>query len=81
MKAPLGWLAEHVALPEGITGRELGEVLIRAGLAAAPLQCDPGTCHTYQNVAFDAANEILTAAADKPAAAVKISFAASKATF
>lgn len=32
MKAPLGWLAEHVALPEGITGRELGEVLIRAGL-------------------------------------------------
>ena len=39
---------------------------IRAGLAAAPLQCDPGTCHTYQNIAFDAASEILTAVADKP---------------
>ncbi|HOC12615.1 MAG TPA: phenylalanine--tRNA ligase beta subunit-related protein [Propionicimonas sp.] len=32
MKAPLSWLAEHVELPAGITGRELGEVLIRAGL-------------------------------------------------
>ncbi len=32
MRAPLGWLAEHVELPEGITGRELAEVLIRAGL-------------------------------------------------
>ena len=32
MRAPLGWLAEHVELPEGLTGRELGEVLIRAGL-------------------------------------------------
>jgi phenylalanyl-tRNA synthetase beta chain len=32
MRAPLGWLAEYVDLPEGMTGRELGEVLIRAGL-------------------------------------------------
>ncbi|MCA0296841.1 MAG: phenylalanine--tRNA ligase subunit beta [Actinobacteria bacterium] len=32
MRAPLSWLAEHVDLPEGLTGRELGEVLIRAGL-------------------------------------------------
>lgn len=32
MRAPLGWLAEHVDLPDGLTGRELGEVLIRAGL-------------------------------------------------
>ncbi len=39
---------------------------IRADLAAAPLQCDPGTCHTYQNVAFDAASEILTEAAKRP---------------
>ena len=37
--------------------------LLRASLAAAPLQCDPGTCHSYQNVAFDAASEILGAAA------------------
>ncbi|MGC3993672.1 MAG: phenylalanine--tRNA ligase subunit beta [Propionicimonas sp.] len=32
MRAPLGWLAEHVDLPDGMTGRELSEVLIRAGL-------------------------------------------------
>ncbi|MGV8910434.1 MAG: phenylalanine--tRNA ligase subunit beta [Propionicimonas sp.] len=32
MRAPLAWLAEHVDLPDGITGRELAEVLIRAGL-------------------------------------------------
>jgi beta-lactamase class C len=39
---------------------------VRAELAAAPLQCLPGTCHTYQNVAFDAASEILGQAADRP---------------
>lgn len=32
MRAPLSWLAEHVDLPDGLTGRALGEVLIRAGL-------------------------------------------------
>ena len=32
MRAPLSWLAEHVDLPAGLTGRELAEVLIRAGL-------------------------------------------------
>ena len=39
---------------------------VRAALASAPLQCQPGTCHTYQNVAFDAASEILTQAAKRP---------------
>ena len=39
---------------------------IRADLVAAPLQCIPGTCHTYQNVAFDTASEILARAADRP---------------
>ncbi|MGQ3101498.1 MAG: serine hydrolase domain-containing protein [Sphingopyxis solisilvae] len=39
--------------------------LLRANLAAAPLQCEPGTCHTYQNIAFDAASEILAAAGGK----------------
>ena len=39
---------------------------LRAGLALAPLQCEPGTCHTYQNIAFDAASEILARAANKP---------------
>ncbi len=33
--------------------------LLRTQLGAAPLQCVPGTCHSYQNVAFDAASEIL----------------------
>jgi phenylalanyl-tRNA synthetase beta chain len=32
MRAPLSWLAEHVELPGELTGRELAEVLIRAGL-------------------------------------------------
>lgn len=32
MRAPLSWLAEHVDLPAGLSGRELSEVLIRAGL-------------------------------------------------
>ena len=39
--------------------------LLRASLADAPLQCEPGTCHTYQNIAFDAASEILGQAARK----------------
>ena len=38
---------------------------LRVSLASAPLQCEPGTCHTYQNVAFDAASEILADAANK----------------
>ena len=40
--------------------------VLRAGLAAAPLQCEPGTCHTYQNIAFDAASEILSEASQMP---------------
>jgi beta-lactamase class C len=41
-------------------------VALRARLATAPLQCLPGTCHTYQNIAFDSANEILGQAAQHP---------------
>ncbi|MEL6874423.1 MAG: serine hydrolase domain-containing protein, partial [Pseudomonadota bacterium] len=37
--------------------------LLRASLGTAPLQCLPGTCHSYQNIAFDAASEILGHAA------------------
>lgn len=40
--------------------------LLRSSLASAPLQCEPGTCHTYQNIAFDTASEILTEAANEP---------------
>lgn len=32
MRAPMSWLREYVALPESLTGRELAEVFIRAGL-------------------------------------------------
>ena len=39
---------------------------IRSQLAFAPLQCPPGSCHTYQNIAFDASSEILGAAAGEP---------------
>ena len=39
--------------------------VLRASLAGAPLQCQPGSCHTYQNVAFDAATEILEQAAQR----------------
>lgn len=42
---------------------------LRARLVSAPLQCVPGTCHTYQNIAFDDASEILAQAADRPFAA------------
>jgi beta-lactamase class C len=43
-----------------------GAAMLRGELASAPLQCLPGTCHTYQNVAFDAASEILGQAAKRP---------------
>ncbi|MEU4396831.1 phenylalanine--tRNA ligase subunit beta [Kribbella sp. NPDC023855] len=32
MRVPLSWLREYVELPAGVTGRELGEKLVRAGL-------------------------------------------------
>lgn len=67
-------LAQLLAQQTGLTKNAYDERLeegqdprrIRADLAAAPLQCEPGTCHTYQNVAFDAASEILTNAGKRP---------------
>ncbi|MEV6281694.1 phenylalanine--tRNA ligase subunit beta [Kribbella sp. NPDC051770] len=32
MRVPLSWLREYAELPEGVTGREVGEKLVRAGL-------------------------------------------------
>ena len=32
MRAPVSWLAEHVALPEHVTPRQLGDALVRVGL-------------------------------------------------
>ncbi|WP_428630892.1 serine hydrolase domain-containing protein [Sphingopyxis sp.] len=63
-------LAQRTGLTKNAYDEKLEEgqdpALLRASLAAAPLQCDPGTCHTYQNVAFDAASEILAQAANEP---------------
>lgn len=67
-------LAQLLAHQTGLTKNAYDEKLedgerpdvLRAGLAAAPLQCEPGTCHTYQNVAFDAATEILSEAGQMP---------------
>lgn len=67
-------LAQLLAQQTGLTKNAYDEKLedgespqaVRAELAAAPLQCDPGTCHTYQNVAFDAASEILAQATKRP---------------
>lgn len=63
-------LAQRTGLTKNAYDEKLEEgqrpALLRRGLAAAPLQCEPGTCHTYQNIAFDAASEILTRAANKP---------------
>lgn len=64
-------LAQLLAQQSGLTSHAYDEkledgadpALLRASLAAAPLQCLPGTCYTYQNIAFDAAAEILADAA------------------
>ena len=56
-------LSQRTGLTKNAYDEKLEEgqspALLRANLAAAPLQCEPGTCHTYQNVAFDTASEIL----------------------
>jgi beta-lactamase class C len=62
--------AQLLAQQSGLTKNAYDEKLedgqdprvIRASLAEAPLQCTPGTCHTYQNLAFDTASEILAKA-------------------
>jgi beta-lactamase class C len=64
-------LAQLLSQQSGLTEHAFDErledgqspALLRASLASAPLQCPPGTCYTYQNIAFDAAAEILTQAA------------------
>ncbi|MCW0197786.1 serine hydrolase [Sphingopyxis sp.] len=62
-------LSQRTGLTKNAYDEKLEEgqdpALLRASLSTAPLQCEPGTCHTYQNVAFDTANEILGKAANK----------------
>jgi beta-lactamase class C len=66
-------LAQRTGLTKNAYDEKLEEgqdpALLRAMLATAPLQCEPGTCHTYQNIAFDTAREILGKAANEPFAA------------
>ena len=70
-------LAQLLSQQTGLTKNAYDEKLeegenpadLRARLVSAPLQCLPGTCHTYQNIAFDDASEILAQAADRPFAA------------
>ena len=67
-------LAQLLAHQTGLTKNAYDEKLedgespesIRTGLVGAPLQCPFGTCHTYQNIAFDAASEILGQSANRP---------------
>lgn len=63
-------LAQRTGLTKNAYDEKLEDgqdpALLRMGLAAAPLQCEPGTCHTYQNIAFDAATEILALATNAP---------------
>lgn len=40
--------------------------VLRSQLSALPQLCVPGACHSYQNVAFDAASEIVTNITGKP---------------
>lgn len=40
--------------------------LIRAALGSLPAFCAPGSCYTYQNVAFDAASEIVQRVTGEP---------------
>lgn len=62
-------LAQRTGLTKNAYDEKLEEgqdpALLRASLTAAPLQCEPGTCHTYQNIAFDTASEILGRAANE----------------
>jgi beta-lactamase class C len=40
--------------------------VLRTQLSALPQYCAPGVCHTYQNVAFDAASEIVSNISGRP---------------
>lgn len=62
-------LSQQTGLTKNAYDEKLEEggdpALLRASLATAPLQCQPGLCHTYQNIAFDTASEILAKAAKR----------------
>lgn len=45
MRAAVSWIAEHVALPDGLTGRQLGEALIRVGLEVERVESAADAIH------------------------------------
>jgi beta-lactamase class C len=67
-------LAQLLSHQTGVTKNAYDEKLedgqspeaLRNSLATAPLQCAPGACHSYQNIAFDASSEILALATEQP---------------
>lgn len=63
-------LSQRTGLPKNAYDEKLEDgqsaAALRASFASVSPQCPPGTCHSYQNVAFDAASEILGEAAGKP---------------
>lgn len=43
--------------------------MIRESLGTVPMQCPPGTCHSYQNIAYDTIREVVETATHQPYAA------------
>jgi beta-lactamase class C len=63
-------LSHQTGLPKNAYDEKLeaGEAphMLRGQMGGVALKCNPGSCHSYQNIAFDAASEILGAAAGQP---------------
>jgi beta-lactamase class C len=71
MRLTLAQLLSHqTGLPKNAYDEKLEEgqsaAALRGQLAKAPLRCQPASCHSYQNVAFDAATEILGEVGKQP---------------
>jgi beta-lactamase class C len=58
-------LSQQTGLPKNAYDDRLEDgqdpAVIRAALAAVPEACAPGTCHSYQNVAYDTITEVIRA--------------------
>jgi beta-lactamase class C len=58
-------LSQQTGLPKNAYDDRLEDgqdpAAIRAALAAVPEACAPGTCHSYQNVAYDTITEVIRA--------------------
>ena len=58
-------LSQRTGLPKNAYDDRLEDgqdpSVIRAALAAVPESCAPGTCHSYQNIAYDTITEVIRA--------------------